>query len=93
MKFKKIKKRKYYQTWQHKNRKTGLLSLIYCNPSGYYHWVVCCFIKRCGRQVCVKSKEDCVQSVHYNSLDKELVYESFKECIEAIVTWHRLKGF
>jgi len=87
VKFTKIKKRKYYHTWQHKNRKTGLLSIIHYNPNGYYHWIVSCFLKRCGKQVCARGKEYCDRSVYYNSLDKGLVYESFKECVEAVVHW------
>lgn len=89
MKFKKIKKRKVYETWQHKNRKTGLVSFIYCNPNGEYHWVVSCFVKRCGFEKCIRNEENCDQSVYYNSLSNGLVYKSFDECAEVVIRWHR----
>jgi len=89
VKFTQIKKRKYYPTWQHKNRKNGLASFIYCNPNGEYHWVISCFIKRCGKQVCVRGRENCNRSIYYNSLDKGLVYSSFEECAEAVDYWYQ----
>lgn len=48
MKFKKIKKRKIHETWQHKNRKTGIASCIYSSPIKGYYFVIGCFLKRLG---------------------------------------------
>jgi len=90
VKFKQIKKRKVYQTWQHKNRKTGLASFIYCNPNGEYHWVISCFIKRCGLKECIK--ENCDKYVYYNSLDDKLIYKYFDECKDAVIEWHKGRG-
>lgn len=87
MKFIKIKKRKYYETWFHKNRKIGLLSVIYCNPNGEYHWAISCFVKRCGLKECVR--ENCEKFVYCNSLNTGLVYKSFEECKQAVIEWHR----
>ncbi len=92
MKFTKIKKRKVYETWQHKNRKTGLVSFIYCDPSDEYHWVVSCFIKRCGLSRCTRDEKNCDMYIYYNSLDDELLYKSFEECVDAVIEWHRLKN-
>jgi hypothetical protein len=87
VKFTKIKKRKYYQTWFNKNRNTGLISFIYCDPNGYYHWVITCFLKRCGLDKCILGK--CDKGVYYNSLNDGLQYEIFEECVEAVEQWHR----
>ena|GEM_PF-3491722 len=90
MKFKEIKKRKVYKTWQHKNRKTGILTSIYYNPNGKYHWVICCFIKRCGLHKC--TGDNCDKRIYYNSLEQGLEYESFDECLEALNQWYKGKG-
>lgn len=86
MKFTKIKKRKVLETWQHKNRKTGLVSFIYLNPKRDYYFVISCFNKRCGLEKCVK--ENCNMYVYYNSLDQGLMYNSFDECREAVIQWY-----
>ena len=88
MKFTKIKKRKIYETWQHKNRKTGIISYIYGNPNGDYYFTITCFTKRCGLQECVK--DDCNLYVYYNSLENGLRYESFDKCREGVIRWHQL---
>ena len=92
MKFTKIKKRKFLETWQHKNRKTGIVSYIYSNPNGDYYFVISCFIKRCGLKECIRDrdKENCDKHVYYNSLDDELLYRDFDECRKAVIRWHRV---
>ncbi len=90
MKFTKIKKRKIYHTWINKNRRTGLLSTIYGNPNGGYHFVVSCFKKRCGLMIC--TKENCDTQVFYNSLDEGLIYNTFEECRDAVIRWHKARG-
>ena len=90
VKFSKIKKRKVYETWQHKNRKTGLVSFIYLNPNGNYHWIINCFIKKCGLDKCII--KNCDKHVYYNSLNKGLQYKSFEECRNAVIQWHKIRG-
>ena len=91
MKFTKIKKRKVLETWQHKNRKTGLVSFIYCSPNkDFYYFSVLCFTKRCGRKECLKKK--CSMYVYYNSLSDSKTYGSFDECSDAVVQWHKENG-
>lgn len=87
MKFTKIKKRKVLETWQHKNRKTGLASYIYCNPNGEYYFVVLCFLKKCGLQKC--AKENCTERIYYNSLEQGILYNSFDKCRETVIKWHK----
>jgi len=91
VKFTKVKKRKYLETWFNKNRKTGLISIIYCDPTGNYHWVINCFIKRCGFKRCIRDEENCNKYLYYNSLDDGLIYGSFDECREAIVKWFKIR--
>lgn len=87
VKFKKIKKRKVLETWQHKNRKTGLVSYIYCSPNNnYYYFTILCFIKRCGRKECIKK---CDLYMYYNSLDESKTYSSFDECRNDVIQWHK----
>ena len=88
MKFTKIKKRKILETWQHKNRKTGLVSFIYSNPNGDYYFAISCFNKRCELQECIEDKMNCDMYVYYNSLDQGLMYNSFDECREAVIQWY-----
>ncbi len=90
MKFTKIKKRKIYETWQHKNRETGIVSYIFYIPDGNYHFHINCFKKRCGLDQCVK--DNCDKYVYYNSLENGLWYESFEDCREAVIEWHRIRG-
>ena len=88
MKFTKIKKRKVYETWQHKNRETGLISYIFYLPYGSYHFHISCFKKRCGLNYCIK--DDCDMYVSYNSLENGFMYESFEECRKAVIKWHKV---
>jgi hypothetical protein len=91
VKFKKIKKRKILQTWQHKNRKTGLTSFIFCYPNGnYYYFTIVCFIKRCGLKKCVK-ENCCYERVYYNSLNDYILYKSFDDFDEAVINWHKVR--
>ena len=90
MKFTKIKKRKVLETWQHKDRKTGLVSFIYCNLDGDYYFAVSCFDKRCGLKECVENKVDCDMYVYYNSLNDGLLYKSFDDCAEAVDQWFKI---
>ena len=90
MKFTKIKKRKIYETWQHKNRKTGIITTIHSNPNGSYHFIISCFIKRCGLKKCVK--DNCNQYFYYNSLENGFCYNSFDECAEAVNQWYKSWG-
>lgn len=92
MKFTKIKKRKVLRTWQHKNRKTGLVSFIFCDPSEDYYFIISCFEKRCGFSECIKNEKYCDKYVFYNSLVNGLVYENFDECREAVIQWHKVWG-
>ena len=86
MKFTQIKKRRVLETWQHKNRKTGLVSFVFRNPNGNYYFTISCFIKRCGLQECVK--DGCDMYVYYNSLDQGLVYGNFNDCREDVIRWY-----
>lgn len=88
MKFYQIKKRKVLKTWQHKDRSNGLASYIYCNPRGYYYFVITCFEKRCGFEECIQG--DCDLYVYYNSLDDVFIYDTFDECVNAVEEWHRV---
>lgn len=90
VKFTKIKKRKIYETWQHKNRETGLVSFIFHIPNGSYHFYIACFKKRCGLDRCIK--EDCYMYVYYNSLENGYYYKSFEDCRKAIINWHKTWG-
>lgn len=90
MKFTKIKKRKIYETWQHKNRETGLVSFIFHIPNGNYHFYITCFKKRCGLDKCIK--DNCDLYISYNSLENGLCYKSFDECKKVVVQWHKMRG-
>ncbi len=90
MKFTKIKKRKVYETWQHKDRKTGLVSFIYCDPNRDYYFAISCFEKRCGLERCIGNKKNCNMYVFYNSLNEGLVYGDFDECKNAVEEWYRV---
>lgn len=90
MKFTKIKKRKIYETWQHKNREIGLISYIFYLPGGSYYFHISCLKKRCGLDRCVK--DDCDMYVYYNSLENGYCYESFEDCRKAIIEWYRIRG-
>lgn len=90
VKFKQIKKRKILETWQHKNRKTGLVSLIFHSPTYNYYFAISCFEKKCGLEKCAKGQSKCDQIVYYNSLDDGVMYASFCEVKDAIEEWHRV---
>lgn len=90
MKFTQIKKRKILKTWQHKNRKTGLVSFIYCDLNEGYYFAVSCFEKRCGLKECVKDKKNCSRYVFYNSLNDSLLYGNFDECRKAVIEWFKV---
>lgn len=87
MKFTKIKKRKYLETWQHKNRKTGVASYIVCNPNYEYYFAIACFTKKCGLSKC--ALKNCTERIHYNSLEDGIFYNSFKECEVALNQWYK----
>jgi hypothetical protein len=94
VKFTKIKKWKFYETWFHKNRKTGLISYIFCDPHGNYYFHITCFKKCCGMEYCIKDNINnyCEHIVYYSSLQHGLRYTSFEECREAVIEWHKTWG-
>ena len=92
VKFTKIKKRKVYETWQHKNRKTGMVSYIYHSPDSDFYFSISCFNKRCGLYECECIKDSCDMYVYYNSLDGGVLYTSFEECVKAVKHWYEVWG-
>ena len=90
MKFTQIKKRKILKTWQHKDRKTGLVSFIYCDLNGDYYFAISCFEKRCGLERCIGNRKNCNMYVYYNSLYDGLVYGDFDECKDAVIQWYKV---
>ena len=90
VKFTQIKKRKILSTWQHKNRKVGLVSFICCDPNEDYYFAISCFEKRCGLNECNRREYGCNKYVYYNSLNNGLLYKSFDECAEAVDQWFKI---
>lgn len=74
MKFKEIKKRKVYKTWQNKNRRIGIVSYIYQSPKNFFHFSIFC----------------AKQNIKYSSLEDNLIYETIEEVEKAIIQWHKI---
>lgn len=92
VRLKKIKKRAVYETWFNKNRLTGLISYINKTPKTsfndieFFHFTVLCTKTRCKNEKCIG--ETCDKRVKYSSLNENLKYDTFDECVNALITWH-----
>lgn len=78
MKFKEIKKRKVYKTWQNKNRRTGLILYIYYTPQIRVHY---------GNFFHFSVSHN--KKMQYNSLDHKLTFDTFDDCKLAIEDWFK----
>lgn len=87
MKFTKIKRKRIYEEWQNKNRKSGLASYIHKMPKSkinkieYFHFSILCY--KCKDKV-----EKCKHHVSYSSLTDGKTFNTFDDCINAILMWY-----
>jgi len=71
MKFKKIKKRKYYTTWASAYKIKGYKAYIFKMPeSELYHFHIC-------------SEGDIV----FASINENIIFQNFEECCKAVKKW------
>jgi hypothetical protein len=77
--FKKIEKWNIYETWQHKDRRTGIVSYIRKMPKNfknneYYHFQI-------------SSANSKKYDIRYDSIDDLQIFNTFDETKDAVKNW------
>jgi hypothetical protein len=77
MKFIRVKKRRFYKTWEYHDKRNNCTIYIYLTPKGsifqeeFYHFTVI------------------GDTMNFSSISNHMLYKSFDECVKVIIEWRK----